>query len=704
MTFSRAFRLSSNLLLLAGFNALFTAGAAGPWLAALFLGALAVNWKWGEFHVSQGMQATLFFVFLAFFAVDLALVSGLVQSSVHLLVLISLVKALSEKRDRDYLLMYCISFTFLLIASTYTISVLFLASLIFYFFLCILTFILFESKKAYEDNPRATFSIRSYAQAAALITALIAVLSVPIFLAVPRAAWGLFRAPETFGSNLSGFSDRVNLGDIGRIIANRSVFMRVEVDRPPEALPVDLKWRGIALDHFDGGAWTNTERDYYQIVEESYPQSRSAERAKRFIVPAQRRSDESLLSQNITVEPSSKIIFGADRILQVAGNRIPGQTILRDQNGTLSFYRNPADSLRYTVHSDLESRARQLRRIRPGRIPDEVRRRYLQLPKLDPRIPEMARRLTAARSSPAAKALMLENHLRTGFAYSLDNRSANAADPLSDFLFDSRSGHCEYFATSMAVMLRVLGIPSRVVNGFRRGEYNQWSDYWIVRQSDAHSWVEAYFPGVGWVDFDATPAARGDASYYAARLASQFLDAVDVFWTEVVTFDRIKQYSFFVRLGSNLRGSVDRFSLSLYRLDYFGRKVWKGAREWEGPGWFGAFAVLAAAAGSLILWRRRASLWLFWKKTVLRKSPSELAPSYYLELLEILRRKGFVRSRSETPGEFLQRVGDRLDPRPAAAITDYYYRSRYGNHPLRQGDLDEIQHCLRRLKSAPRAG
>src|SRR5262249_3815969 len=87
----------------------------------------------------------------------------------------------------------------------------------------------------------------------------------------------------------------------------------------------------------------------------------------------------------------------------------------------------------------------------------------------------------------------------------------NRREPLDYFLFDRREGHCEYFSSAMAVMLRAVGIPSRNVNGFLGGEWNEYGKYVAVRSGDAHSWVEAYFEGVGWVTFDPTPAAQATA-------------------------------------------------------------------------------------------------------------------------------------------------------------------------------------------------
>ena len=95
----------------------------------------------------------------------------------------------------------------------------------------------------------------------------------------------------------------------------------------------------------------------------------------------------------------------------------------------------------------------------------------------------------------------------THFGYTLEIPRVAPRDPLADFLFVRKRGHCEYFASSMAIMLRTLGIPSRVVNGFRTSEFNDLTGNYVIRASSAHSWVEAYFPGYGWVSFDPTPGS-----------------------------------------------------------------------------------------------------------------------------------------------------------------------------------------------------
>src|SRR5213079_3639882 len=144
---------------------------------------------------------------------------------------------------------------------------------------------------------------------------------------------------------------------------------------------------------------------------------------------------------------------------------------------------------------------------------------------------------------------------------------AGGRDPLADFLFNIKQGHCEYFATAMAVMLRTQGIATRVVNGFLPGEYNEASGAYTVRQSDAHSWVEVYFPETrSWVTFDPTPPA-GRAARVRTGLAgalSKYSEALELMWFQyVVGYDKQEQRSLATSLRKELldlqRDSLIRF-------------------------------------------------------------------------------------------------------------------------------------------------
>ena len=132
------------------------------------------------------------------------------------------------------------------------------------------------------------------------------------------------------------------------------------------------------------------------------------------------------------------------------------------------------------------------------------------------------------RVRPYDKAVAIERFLRSRYAYTLKLSGKPGDDPLAHFLFETHAGHCEYFASAMTIMLRTLGIPSREVNGFLPGEYNDLAGDYIVRASDAHSWVEVYFPGTGWVTFDPTPAAIENFGSFVAARSVRRLDGTDL--------------------------------------------------------------------------------------------------------------------------------------------------------------------------------
>ena len=162
---------------------------------------------------------------------------------------------------------------------------------------------------------------------------------------------------------------------------------------------------------------------------------------------------------------------------------------------------------------------------------------YLQLPSLDPRIPSWQCRFPLrpaiiTTAQPPSKVICA----RTS-ATRLQLSRTRPRDPLAEFLFERKQGHCEYFASAMAIMLRTLGIPSRVVNGFRTGEFNDLTSQYVIRDRDAHSWVEAYFPGYGWVSFDPTPVAAAAGHGVWGRMGL-YRDAMASFWREwVIEYD-----------------------------------------------------------------------------------------------------------------------------------------------------------------------
>lgn len=724
MTFEKAFKFSSYFILLSGFLTLFVTGGVGVVLALIYVAAIALSCRidasrprppasasdrkssrvlealtsstesGSKLALAGWQQLLLVVAVLIYFVIDFSTVSGFVSATVHLLIALSLIKLFSRKNEKDHLLLYFISFAFVLIASTFTISIVFFLSLIVYVFFSILTFILFESKKAYEENRSAHFSFRGYAGIALLILALVTLVSAPIFVTIPRGSLGLFGANRNPNGPLSGFSDKVNLGEMGEIIRNTGIVMRARISARPESIPADTKWRGVALDYYDGKSWSNTGKEFNRV-----------NRTGRGFVVSQRTRDpkvEQMVLQTIYLEPFTNFLFGAPQVLQISGNVSSTGFIFRDENGSLSTFRRGPELLRYEVWSDLISRNEMIARAQGGGdFPEPVQGRYLQLPAVHPAVGGLAKQIVRDQESAIGKALLIEAFLKNNYGYSLENQSANTEDPLYDFLFVSKVGHCEYFATAQAVMMRGLGIPARIVNGFQLGELNEWSDYYIVRQSDAHSWVEGYFAGVGWVDFDATPASETELPFYMARFLGNLLDAVDVFWTEIVTFDRLKQVGLFRSLAINLQSTwlrVSNLSQDVGKLGWL--RGWIDFKNWELTRsiFLYLIPVLAAPLVGWVVYRYRRYFRVLWKQRVLKRNAGDIAPEYYLEMLDLLKRRGFVKKPCETPAEFVHRIATDVPSALPSRITELYYRNRFGDTPLEAEDLTEIYTSLKQLR------
>ncbi len=197
----------------------------------------------------------------------------------------------------------------------------------------------------------------------------------------------------------------------------------------------------------------------------------------------------------------------------------------------------------YRAVSDIGQPSPEELRRATAEIPPKIAIQYLQLPPLDPRLPQLARDITARAPTAYDKAEAIEDYLQKQYGYTLQLPSSPQRDPVAYFLFERKAGHCEYFASSMALMLRTLGIPARVVNGFRGGEFNSVTGSYIVRGRDAHSWVEAYFPRYGWITFDPTPPGAA-VSFGTWNRAGLYVDALREFWREwVINYDFAHQMS-----------------------------------------------------------------------------------------------------------------------------------------------------------------
>ena len=467
------------------------------------------------------------------------------------------------------------------------------------------------------------------------LTILSVPLAVVIFVVFPRsgsAFWGGLAPPQR---RVSGFSDKITLGEVGKIAISRDIAFRAEMTDPPGPLADLPYWRGIVMEETDGRQWTTFPGSAVGMGYAAPPYVR----VTYFVEPHGER-------HLFALEQPEAAFLG-----------------LRPQyfhRGRTLLMRGPLTKrARYQVLSRPGA-------VRNGQITSQERERNLRLPDdFSPRIRALAQEVAAGAKTPGERAERFLAFFRRGFTYSLENPPA-VGDPLEDFLFRRRSGYCEYYASALATMLRATGIPARVVAGYLGGQYNENGNYYIVTQAAAHTWVEAYFGKGGWNRLDATPAGEeGSGGTFASRNMPQtrlWVDSLRMKWNSwIIQYDRQMQVDL-IRKTSRIRLEPSRPSL-------------------KGTGLF-----LLAVILSLALWYAR------------RRRTAVLDPvtHRYRRFNALMSRKGLERAPHEGPLDFSGRIAaawpEAADP--AGAFAGLYADLHYGGMPPTPGRVAELDSHL----------
>lgn len=691
----RYFQVSLFLLIAVGFATLFSTGRLDS-LSVLFVGiALVLRGylllKNREFKIPEKWTNYLTLVYVLIFAVDLFLISGsYVTASVHLVLFSLVVKIFSIQRERDYIYLAVLAFLAVLAASVLTVDSLFFASFIVFILLAVNTFVSMEIRRSlrqakhYGQSPPAPRRERQLAMSlssnAVMIVAAIVIGSGVLFFMLPRFSAGYLGAFAPHNDLVTGFSDKVNLGAIGRIQQSDQVIMHVQTDQP---INFDLKWRGVALTVFDGKTWTNQANSNEE--EQSYSGRyllRLAETRKLNLPPLTRDTKNfRLLRYRIVMEPiGTNVIFLAPVPIELGGRF---REISIDENGSIANLDRSRMIESYDAISEIPQPSLQKLRAASGNYPRDITMLYLQYPALDPRVAALARQVTAGAQSDYDRAAMLEQYLRENFAYTLQLPDRTPDDPIANFLFVRKRGHCEYFASSMAIMLRTLGIPSRLVNGFRNGEYNDLTGSYIVRARNAHTWVEAYISGVGWTSFDPTPSDAAPVATTWSRFRL-YLDAAQEFWREwVINYDFGHQRE--LTLSTVTKAQHTAFDLRRWlRLKYMGllqraRKL--NDRVTHDPRSWGALLV-ALVLVVVGLWNLRLIVRALRRRSIARqpsRAPQIAASIWYSKMLKRVARQGYFKTPAQTPSEFVNAIPEAALRESVSKFTDRYERARFGD-------------------------
>ncbi len=679
-----ALRLITYLLVCAGVGALALAGLLGPLGTAIVALALLGNWCIDQVRERMPVRPALGWALIMTAAVAIVLdlfylAQSILDGMVHLLLFLILLRlfrrrSLKDLRDAGFL-----SFFMLVAASAVTFNVSFL--FVFIAFLTLGTWMLIlhhlvsEASLAAAPSPDVAaggIGPRSPLFRVSLVAAAgTFALAGMMFFIIPRVGQATLPFRAELGRRISGFTDHVELGAYGEIETDTTVVMRVRFPddlKDPERLP-NLRWRGLAFDSFDGRVWTAGPRHRLLLRREA---------SGEFVV-ASPRGTGPIVRQEIFLDPiGTDAIFVAPRPLRV---ELRGGALGIDDMGSVTAP-TPSARLQYIVDSELEmTPPRGLREGgRPGAAPVAAPARYLQLPPLPDRIPALAREVTGGSRSSYEAALKLNHYLSTQFKYTLVIKQQSQLDPLEEFLFVRRSGNCEYFAASLAVMLRSLGIPARVVGGFQRGEWNPYGRYFMVRLKDAHSWVEASFDGAGWVTFDPSPRAELESAQLGPNPFALYLDALRMRWYRYVVNWSLRDQ---IGVAASAQREVLHWSAWLKESRESLRSVPRAVVA------VSAVAVLALLA---VLWRAGPN--------AARQALGAGSPRFYVQALRALRRRGFRRGAAETAREFRQRVEAEAPvfAEPLQRLTAVYEGCRFGGRALSAEEGAVVEAALAELR------
>ena len=531
-----------------------------------------------------------------------------------------------------------------------------------------------------------------------LNTALLAVplfaMTLTIFVVVPRVGQGFLNLQHTRGQRVAGFGSEVELGGFGVIRDDPTVVLRVTpLPKVDEKAPrMALRLRGTSFDHYDGRRWTRTQVTSQRL--------RSFDRQNYSIRrPGDARRDKRLqIVLDHLDEPVVFVPYGSVA-LNVPARIVHAQQVTRELSVAAGLdirYEDPDElGLVYTAYVSTDPNEAAI----PS-VPTEQRPKYLQVPDGHEKVAELARQVTAGSKNDYESAQRIVSYLQSSrYRYSLTLPDVGNKPPLEAFLLDAKTGHCEYFASAMAIMLRTLGIPARNVTGFVGGRYNPYGGYYALRQGDAHSWVEAYFEGRGWVTYDPTPTLRAELGPKASLWADlqALLDALKTRWlTSVVGYDLRTQISilrelsqWFASSDSKKSGARTRDGVQLDGLKRMGRTLV-----------LGALLLGICIAGAIWYSRRRKVV----KSTRAVRPEAAEVVRLYSELERALQAIGLGRAPSSTPVEHADALAANGFSHAADVrlITESYMRVRYGESALDEAERAQLKAALQRVKREAR--
>ena len=471
-------------------------------------------------------------------------------NSINFVFLVTITRGMRLRTSRHFFQLIGLSFLILSVSSIINLDIAFAFSFLVYTIFLTWTLVYTHITQQVESSahpdavaPKASkFVTGKFLLGSSALGLGLLIFSLAVFVLFPRVSLGYF-TPAKKGETVQGFSDTIDLGHFGTIEASEKIILRLEFLSGKDNINPEttLYLRGMSFDRYDGRGWSKSNNkksslrrfssdDYFSVHDRYYSD----------------RGSQRILEYNIYQEPlhnETPVIFSIPTLSEIKPqyNRVTHRQkrvkFFIDRMGDITHNQEGYESLDYTVRSRLMNSALVNQNPTSPRYDRSMALLYTQIPTgLDRRISQFARELSKESDTSYDSAFAIEQALKWNYSYTREG-TGFSVDPVANFLFERKEGHCEYFATAMVVMLRSLGIPARPVNGFLGSQYNSYGDYYIVTEANAHSWVEVFFPKRGWVTFDPTPPVVAEklvsASFTEMNL---FLDSMKLQWYKWVVF------------------------------------------------------------------------------------------------------------------------------------------------------------------------
>ncbi|MBL4820480.1 MAG: DUF3488 domain-containing transglutaminase family protein [Gammaproteobacteria bacterium] len=611
------------------------------------------------------------FVVLCIAALSISQIRSLdigLEAATTLLALGFVFKLIEMQNKRDIYVVLCLCFVMALVSFIYSESVL----TTIYFTLVIMVTIgtmvsLNRSASSYDTTSTFQIAVRIIGQSIPLM--------IVLFLAFPRIA-PLWSVPMQSGSATIGVSDEMSPGDISRLGRSTDLAFRVTFENSPPPLHANLYWRGLVLDYFDGTTWRRQDTFVYP---DTAMRARLIANAEDSYVT----SGESI-QYNIILEPTRQPWLYGLHLAEPLSAGISRGYKYELFDDKLVTQRKSYDLQSFRKYeTDLQ-------------LPDSLRNRSIELPEEgNERSKELATSLRAGVESDRDFVYtVLSLFQQQEFYYTL-NPPLLGDNRIDDFLFNTREGFCEHYASAFTYMMRAAGVPARVVVGYQGAEYNRFEDYMMVYQYNAHAWTEVWLEGEGWVRFDPTSIVSPDRINLGVEAALQ--NDPDFMGESLLSLARFRNSSW----GNMLRLRMDAVEYE------WNRRVVGYGQEERLELFENLFGKTSEQKILMVMLAGAFLVLLFIALVVLRVKNNKnvsATEKLYRDCCRDLEKIGLGRQQGEGPMDYYQRVVSQqpaLEPH-LRQITDMYIGLNYApvndDESLLKGRLKSLRQEMRHFR------